>query len=228
MSNVGKGARQLWYDRKYGREEKLEGHTLLKFIVGDITEQVLLFLAEQSGHVVTAHQDEVCLGGIKGHIDADIDGVTVDVKSASPYAFLKFDKGTLPENDSFAYMEQIAGYSKARGTDGAFLAMDKVSGHLAYLAFTEDELDVYKIEDRIEYIKRAVEQETPPERCYEDEPMGASGNRKLSVNCSYCDHKVRCWADANNGIGLRTFLYAGGPVFLTEVKSEPKVYERTF
>lgn len=228
MSNIGKGARQLWYDRKYGREEKLEGHTLLKFIVGDITEQVLLFLAKQSGHNVTAHQAEVCLGGVKGHIDADIDGVTVDVKSASPYAFIKFDKGTLVDNDSFGYVEQIAGYAKARDTDGAFLAMDKVSGHLAYLLFSKDELAVFKVEDRIEYMKGAVNSDTIPERCYDAEPMGASGNMKLGVNCSYCDHKVRCWADANGGIGLRTFLYSSGPVFLTEVKSEPKVFERTF
>lgn len=228
MSNIGKGARQLWYDRKYGREEKLDGPTLLKFIVGDVTEQVLLFLAKQSGHAVTHHQDEVSLGGVKGHIDADIDGVTVDVKSASPFGFLKFKNATLVENDSFGYVEQIAGYSRARDTDGAFLAMDKVKGELAYLLFSKDELAVFKVEDRIEYLKEAVHSETIPERCYDAEPMGASGNMKLGTNCSYCDHKKRCWADANGGIGLRTFIYSNGPVFLTEVKSEPKVFEKTF
>jgi hypothetical protein len=228
MSNIGKGARQLWYDKNYGREENLDGKTLLKFIIGDITEQVLLFLAEQSGHKVTALQKEVSLNGIKGHIDADIDNVTVDVKSAAPYSFLKFKNGTLIENDSFGYIEQGAAYSKARDTDFAFLAMDKVSGELAYLPFTKEEMKVFKVEERIEFVKKALDSENVPERCYEDEAMGASGNRKLSINCSYCDHKFRCWKDANNGIGLRTFIYSNGPVFLTKVVSEPKVYEKTF
>ena len=228
MSNIGKGARQLWYDKRYGREETLSGNTLIKFMFGDIIEQLVLFLAEESGHQVSHRQDEVSLGGIKGHIDADIDGVTVDVKSASTHSFRKFADGSLVENDPFGYVEQISGYSKARETDGAFLAVDKQNGTLAYLPFTKEELAVYDVESRIEYIKKAVDQNEPPERCYPDEPMGASGNRKLGVNCSYCSHKERCWADANGGLGLRTFIYSNGPVFLTNVAVEPKVYEKTF
>lgn len=228
MSNLGKGARQLWYAKHYEPEEKLEGHTLLKFLVGDIVESTLLFLAGVSGHSVTASQTEVAVDGIKGHIDADIDGVTVDVKSASDYAFKKFKDGTLADNDSFGYVEQIAGYSKARDTDGAFLAMNKVTGHLAYLQYTKEELAGYNIEARIAHLKEALDSPTEPERCYPDEKMGESGNRKLGVNCSYCEFKKRCWADANGGIGLRTFIYSTGPVFLTNVAVEPKVYEKTF
>ncbi len=194
-------------------------------MIGDICEALLLFLAEVSGHKVTEHQAEVHLKGIKGHIDADIDGVTVDVKSASSHAFRKFADGSLVDNDSFGYIEQIAGYAKARDTDGAFLAMDKTSGHLAYLPFTKEELDVFNIEDRIDYVKEAVAQPTEPERCYSDEKMGESGNRKLGVQCSYCGHKRRCWADSNGGLGLRQFNYSSGPVWLTNVKVEPKVYE---
>lgn len=229
MSNIGKGARQLWYMKHYGGEgEKFTGATLLKFIIGDITESLLLFLAGLSGHSVSGLQDEVCLGGVKGHIDADIDGTTVDVKSASPYGFKKFKDGTLAEDDAFGYIEQIAGYSKARDTDGAFLAMDKVSGQLAYLPFTKAELAVFRVEDRIEYLKSAIEAETEPERCYEDQKMGESGNRKLGVNCSYCPFKTRCWKDSNGGLGLRQFLYSTGPVWLTNVAVEPKVYEKVF
>lgn len=228
MSNIGKGARQLWYDKHYGREETLSGPTLIKFMFGDIVEQLVLFLAEQSGHAVTSRQSEVSLGGIKGHIDADIDGVTTDVKSASSHAFRKFADGSLVDNDPFGYIEQIAGYSKARDTAGAFLAVDKQHGTLAYLPFDKAELDVFDVEGRIEYIKKVVEQPDPPDRCYPDEKMGEAGNRKLGVNCSYCSHKARCWADANNGVGLRTFMYSTGPVFLTKVVVEPKVYEKTF
>ena len=44
------------------------------------------------------------------------------------------------------------GYAKARDTDGAFLAANKVTGHLAYLLrFSKEELAVFKVEDRIDY-----------------------------------------------------------------------------
>jgi hypothetical protein len=231
MSNIGKGARQLWYGKNIqeDRGEELSGPTLIKFLVGDIIESVLLFLAAKAGHSVTHRQAEVAIEGIKGHIDADIDGVTVDVKSASTYSFKKFSNGSLAEDDPFGYIEQIAGYSEARGTDGAFLAMDKQNGTLAYLPFSREELSrTVNIRERIEYLKTAIESEVEPERCYPDEKMGESGNRKLGTNCSYCPFKRHCWRDSNGGIGLRTFMYSSGPVFLTQVKSEPKVYEKSF
>lgn len=228
MSNIGKGARQLWYEKRYGTEEDLPANTLIKFMFGDIIEALVLFLAELGGHSVTHRQDEVSVDGIKGHIDADIDGTTVDVKSASSHAFRKFADGTLADNDPFGYVEQMAGYCKARDTDGAFLAVDKQNGTVAYLPFSKEELEVFDVEGRIEYIKSMVESDEVPERCYEDEKDGESGNRKLGVNCSYCSHKNRCWADANGGLGLRTFLYASGPKFLTHVAREPNVKEITF
>lgn len=228
MSNIGKGARQLWYDKRYGKEEDLAPHTLVKFMFGDVIEQLVLFLAAISGHTVTSEQAEVTLGGIKGHIDADIDGVTVDVKSASTYGFRKFADGTLEDNDSFGYIEQISGYSKARDTNGAFLAVEKQNGHIAYLEYDKEYLDKLNVEGRIEYLKTAMDSPVEPERCHPDEKMGESGNMKIGVNCSYCAHKTRCWQDANGGLGLRQFQYSTGPVWLTNVKVEPKVREITF
>lgn len=229
MSNIGKGARQLWYEKRHGSEETLPPHTVLKFIYGDIIESLLLFLAERSGHSVTARQAEVVVDGIKGHIDADIDEVTVDVKSASTYSFRKFANGSLLEDDPFGYVEQLAGYCDARDTDGAFLAVDKQNGHVAYLSIPKAELKAaVNVQERIAFLKQAVEADNEPERCYSDEEEGASGNRVLGINCSYCSHKGRCWADSNNGLGLRTFLYSNGPKFFTQVKREPKVREATF
>lgn len=230
MSNIGKGARQLWYDKNYGREETLPPSTIFKFIYGDLIESLLLFLARLSGHSVSDRQAEVVIDGIKGHIDADIDGVTVDVKSASTHSFRnKFANGKLAENDSFGYVEQLAGYSEARDTDGAFLAADKQNGDIAYLAFSKEDLKAaVNVQERITYLKGAVESKVVPERCYNDEEEGKSGNRALGINCSYCAHKFRCWSDANGGIGLRTFAYSGGPKFLTKVAREPQVHEITF
>lgn len=229
MSNIGKGARQLWYDKRFGREEHLPPYTIFKFIYGDIIESLLLFLSRLSGHDVKARQAEVVVEGIKGRIDADIDGVVVDVKSASNHAFRKFRDGTLANDDPFGYMEQLAGYAEGRGTDGAFLAANKETGHIAYLPVSREELrGTVNVRERIEYLKTAVESEVEPERCYPDEEDGKSGNRKLGVNCSYCPHNKRCWVDSNGGLGLRTFLYSNGPTFLTKVTREPKVREATF
>jgi hypothetical protein len=229
MSNIGKGARQLWYDQRFGKEETLPPHTIFKFIYGHLIETLLLFLARLSGHSVTSRQAEVVVNGIKGHIDADIDGVTVDVKSASPYSFKKFADGTLIHNDSFGYIEQLAGYCEARDTDGAFLAADKQNGHITYLPLSKEELKtIINVPERIEFLRKSLQSETEPDRCYEDESEGASGNRILGINCSYCNHKNRCWADSNDGLGLRTFLYSSGPKFFTKVMREPKVQEVVF
>lgn len=229
MSNIGKGARQLWYESRHGSEEQLPPSTIFKFIYGDIIESLLLFLAAKSGHSVTNRQAEVVVKGIKGHIDGDIDGTTVDVKSASTYSFRKFADGTLIDNDPFGYVEQIAGYCKARGTDGAFLVADKQNGHITYLHFSREDLEAaINVEERIDYLKEMVGNENLPERCYDDEEEGKSGNRALAINCSYCSHKERCWADSNGGLGLRTFLYSSGPKFLTKVAREPNVREVTF
>jgi hypothetical protein len=229
MSNIGKGTRQLWYDKRYGREEDLPPATIFKFIYGDLIESLLLFLARLSGHSVTSRQAEVVVDGIKGHIDADIDGVTVDVKSASTHSYRKFADGSLIDNDPFGYIEQLAGYCEARDTDGAFLAADKQNGHIAYLKIDREELKAaVNVQERISYIKGAVDSDNLPDRCYDDEEEGASGNRVLGVNCSYCPHAKRCWSDSNGGLGLRTFLYSNGPKFLTKVVREPKVREITF
>ena len=48
---------------------------------------------------------------------------------------------------------------------------------------------------------------------------------KLSIGCSYCAYKVDCWSDANDGQGLRKFIYSKGPRWLTKVVSEPNVSE---
>ena len=229
MSNLGKPDRQLWYEfHDDGSKETLEPHTLLKFLIGDIYESVLLFLAKAAGHDVTQEQAEVEINGIKGHIDAVIDGHVVDVKSASTYAFKKFKYGTLAEDDPFGYIDQIGGYSTALGLPGAFLAGDKQNGHITLLQIPQQETEGLRIEERIEHLKEVVVSAEEPDRCYEAVPDGLSGNLALSVGCSYCPHKFRCWADANGGVGVRSFLYAGGPKHLVEVAKEPKVPELTF
>jgi len=227
MSNLGKPDRQLWYDiNDPGDAEELSPSTRIKFLFGDILEALLLFLAREAGHQVTHEQQEVELDGIVGHTDAVIDDVAVDVKSASTYAFGKFKSGTLRENDPFGYMEQLASYATSLGgREGAFLAIDKTLGNLTLMRVPAEELQALDIRGRIEHIKEVIASDRMPDRCYPEEEHGKSGNMKLGVNCSYCPHKFKCWADANDGEGLRSFIYANGPVYLTKVTNEPKVFE---
>lgn len=225
MSSVGKPLRQVWYEVHGAPGEDLRPNTLLKFLYGDLIEELVLFLAREAGHKVTDQQTTVNLEGVAGHIDAVIDGVVVDVKSASKFAFKKFKDGTLPLDDPFGYMKQLAGYSAALKLDGAFLAMNKESGELTLLEYDREYLAMEHPETRIQEQRDALDSTEPPERCYEPVPDGKSGNMKLAVGCSYCRFKKHCWSDANDGQGLRTFIYSNGPTFLTEVVREPKVPE---
>lgn len=228
MSNLGKPDRQLWYEINYtGKAELLGPTTKIKFLFGDIWESVLLFLAKQSGHLVSHEQHEVILDNISGHPDAVIDGVVVDVKSASSYAFKKFKEGTLKDDDPFGYYAQLAGYVEALDpeADAAFLAVNKESGALTLLPVPNSVVKSESIRQRIVHIKEVVAQDTPPPRCYEPIPEGKSGNLKLATVCSYCKFKQHCWSDANEGRGLRMFMYHGGPMWLTNVAREPNVPE---
>lgn len=230
MSNLGRGDRQLWYELNTDEpKEVLNASAKIKFLFGDILELMLLFLAKEAGHDVQQEQTAVELDGVKGSIDAVIDGVLVDCKSASTFAMAKFKGGKIIEDDPFGYMEQLSGYAKALGgLDGAFLAIDKTLGHIVLDYHPKEQLDSYFIRERIEHVREVLSAEEMPDRCYDPVPDGKSGNEVLAVNCSYCAFKKPCWSDANGGIGLRTFLYSKGPTHFVTVAKEPNVMELTF
>ena len=225
MSNIGRPLRRLWYDLNTEQEkEQIDAPTFIKFLYGHLLEVLLLFFVRLAGHVVESEQKEVTVSGIKGHMDSVIDGEVIDVKTASGYAFKKFKDGTLAQNDSFGYLSQLAGYEKAEKTNnGGFLVMNKETGELT--VFIPDDLEKPNITHRIKEVKQAVQRKTPPEYCYPPIPDGVSGNMKLPRDCTWCPHKFECHKDANDGQGLRTFNYAKGRVYLTQVEKLPNVQE---
>lgn len=224
FSALGKPDRQIWYEaHPDGSKEPMTAKTYLKFLYGDLIEQLFIFLAKEAGHNVERLQEEVEVDGIKGHIDAVIDGVLVDVKSASSYGYKKFKERTVTEDDPFGYVAQLSGYASVLtpGKDAAWWAIDKVNGSNCISPLKEVVIRHHKPEDRIEELKKVISNEEPPERCYQPEPDGKSGNMRLPIGCSYCSHKFRCHPD------VRTFLYSTGPRFLTKVVREPDVPEVT-
>jgi hypothetical protein len=222
FSSLGKPDRQIWYEaHPDGSKENLTPKTYLKFLYGDVIEQVFLFLAKEAGHTVEQEQAEVEVDGIKGHIDAIIDGVVVDVKSASSFGYKKFRERTVVQDDPFGYVAQLAGYANVLkpGEDAAWWAIDKVTGSTCISPLPNTVIRHHKPEDRITELKEVIANDIPPERCYDDVPDGKSGNRKLDTGCSYCSHKFRCWP------GLRAFAYSTGPRYLTQVARTPDVPE---
>ena len=225
MSNVGKPSRQMWFEKRdpNGRGS-VDGATQIKFLYGHVLEEIVLMLVRMAGHNVTDEQKEVTVNGIVGHMDCKINGQVVDVKSASKFAFNKFMKGTLADDDPFGYLGQLAGYEKAEGTnEGGFLVINKESGELCM--YVPDDLDKPNIDTKINTLLDELKLDTPPDLCYTPTPDGKKGNMQLPKGCTWCKYKYECHKDANDGAGLRTFKYSTGYKYLTHVEAEPKVDE---
>ncbi len=225
MSNIGKPIRQLWYEKRDpdGRGS-VNGPTQIKFLYGHVLEEIVLMLVRMAKYKVTDEQKEVDVDGILGHMDCKIEGEVVDIKSASNFAFKKFEQGRLAQDDPFGYLGQLAGYEAAEGTDnGGFLVINKESGELCM--HRPEDLDKPNINTKINNTISALNVDTPPELCYNPIPDGKKGNLKLPKGCSWCKYKFECHKDSNNGKGLRVFKYANSLSYLTHVESEPKVEE---
>ena len=190
LSSVGTPCqRKLWYKiNKPKLGEPLKPNSLLKFFYGDMIEELILHLAVASGHRVEGMQDSLDVHGVKGHRDAVIDGMTIDVKSCSSYAFKKFKEGRLRDDDPFGYISQLSSYVYAGKDDplvtdkkqGAFLAVDKQNGHIC--------LDVYDFseelktkEKEIKNIVKMVEGKLPRKKLDPIPQSKTSDNKKLNV-----------------------------------------------
>lgn len=224
MSNLGTRCdRKLWYSVNSPKdEEPLAPEARFKFLYGDILEELVLFLAKEAGHTVEGAQDTLNIDGVIGHRDAVIDGVLVDVKSASSYSFTKFDNHLTAEQDSFGYIDQLGAYHYASKDDplvtnkevAAFVAVDKTLGKITVDVHPSTGKD-YK--ELVAAKREMLAGKTPPARGFSDVEDGKSGNRKLCMECSYCSFKSKCWPN------LETFAYASGPRFLTRVAKVPNV-----
>jgi hypothetical protein len=223
--------RKLWYSRQPSQlKEKMVPHTYIKFLYGHLLECLVLFLARQAGHTVEREQEviETQKQGvtIRGRIDAVIDGVCVDVKSASKFGFKKFQEGVTEDQDTFGYLSQIAAYQTATlNPKSAFLAINKESGKLC-LSPVDKTLGeaTQHVEQKVKFLAPALTADTEPEFQQEHAavPHGKK-NYRLSVKCSYCHFKHTCWKDSNDGQGLKGYIYSNGPVWLTQVNEEPRV-----
>ena len=224
MSSIGQPCkRKLWYSiHQTSTAQPMAPANLLKFLQGDLLESVLISLAKAAGHTVTGEQTVLYCDGVRGSRDCVIDGVTVDVKTASAAAMKKFVTNSLRTEDPFGYIRQLAGYVKGAADDplvldkkrGAFLAIDKANGTLVLDMYDLTE-EINSMEEHIEGLKTMLSEKEPPARSFEDVPEGKSGNYKLDTPCVFCDFKKQCWPD------VRAFKYSWGVIYLTKVVREP-------
>lgn len=197
--------RKLWYKVRpeLFKPASYNPAALFKFIYGDLIELLFLTLAINSGHAVTHYQHsiEVPVEGtewkIRGRCDAVIDGVLIDVKSASPMAFNKFkDFETLSKNDSFGYIMQLITYwsniPDISNTTG-FVAIEKVTGDIVVPTIevhSEVPQSIYR--DLVE----SCEQEEEPHRMtgwYETTKKTLEKHEgSISATCNYCEYKDVC------------------------------------
>jgi hypothetical protein len=226
-SNIGQPCdRKLWYSINTPEDaEDFQPVAKFKFLYGHILEALVLFLAAEAGHKVEGCQEKVGIAGVEGSRDAIIDGVLVDVKSANSRSYQKFADGSLnSSNDPFGYLDQLDFYLEASQADdrvttkdrAAFFAVDKELGHLCLDFHPRQHKEWEKV---VEEKRDLLARESPPDRAFTDVPEGKSGNRRLTVPCSYCPFKKKCWPN------LRTYIYSNGPMFLTHVERAPKVTE---
>lgn len=215
--------RKLWYVR-YQPEasEVMEPSARMKFLFGDVIEALVLGLVKQAGHIVAFEGARVSLPiseewRLVGHVDAVINGVLVDIKSMSSASFAKYTGTNFDEADSWGYRWQLGAYAAALGTRHAYLlCVDKQLGHIAAVPVPLP--DEAHLRQRLMSLAAALSRPAPPERQISDVPFGKSGNRALSVTCSYCPFKRTCWPDVRG-----PYLYASGPVWFTNVVREPDV-----
>lgn len=195
----------------------------IKFSFGHMIEALAITLAKASGHLVTGEQDEVYVGGIRGHRDCIIDGRIVDVKSCSSPTFLKLKNKTLAGSDTFGYLDQLDGYLAGSREDDLVIDKDRayllgIDKQLGHMVLYEHVHRPGLIEARAEDYKRIVALPEPPPCECGTRPYGESGNMELDVRASYSPFKFECFPH------LRVFLYSKQPVFLSHVAKRPQAH----
>ena len=204
MSNVGRPACQLWFDKNKPETALPKPTTfVMNMMIGDIVESVFKAILKES-NVAFEDTDKVSLPvgdsndtNVSGSYALIIDGAVDDVKSASDWSYRnKFESfDILKSDDSFGYVGQLAGYAKASDKKaGGWWVVNKANGGIKYVP--ADNLDM---EAELENIKQTVETVNANEfkRCFKPEPefykRKPTGNMLRPKGCKFCDYRYECW-----------------------------------
>jgi hypothetical protein len=141
MSNIGRPYCQLWFDKNKPEEGiDMPANFLMNMMIGDIVEAVFKGVLTEAGvDFSDGFKSTLTVGKhkIDGTHDLIMDKRVDDIKSASPWSYNnKFkDYETLKAHDSFGYIGQLAGYSKALGVEpGGWWVVNKATGEFKYVS----------------------------------------------------------------------------------------------
>ena len=203
MSNIGRPYCQLWFDKNKPEEGiDMPANFLMNMMIGDIVEAVFKGVLTEAGvDFSDGFKSTLTVGKhkIDGTHDLIMDKRVDDIKSASPWSYKnKFkDYETLKAHDSFGYIGQLAGYSKALGVDpGGWLVLNKATGEFKYVSAWDMAVDRQDILDDVEDKADKLAQ-NKFERCFEpvEETFRKkpTGNKILGEECSWCKYRYKCW-----------------------------------
>lgn len=203
MSNVGRAYCQLWYDKNQP-EEGVDppANFMMNMMIGDIVEAVFKGVLTEAGVEFSDGFKSTLIAGkhkVNGTHDLIMHKRVDDIKSASPWSYKnKFvDYETLKAHDSFGYIGQLAGYSKALGVEpGGWWVINKGTGEFKYVSAWDMSVERQDIVDSIEQKLDKLEQ-NKFERCFEpvEETFRKkpTGNKVLAEECGWCKYRYKCW-----------------------------------
>jgi len=203
MSNIGRPYCQLWFDKNKPEEGiDMPANFLMNMMIGDIVEAVFKGVLTEAGVDFSDGFKSTLTAGkhkIDGTHDLIMDKRVDDIKSASPWSYNnKFkDYATLKAHDSFGYIGQLAGYSKALGVEpGGWWVVNKGTGEFKYVSAWDMAVDRQDILDEVEDKANKLVQ-NKFERCFEpvEETFRKkpTGNKVLSEECGWCKYRFKCW-----------------------------------
>ena len=237
MSNVGKPLCQLQMQAKGVEPEKPSHDFIVRMIIGDMLEALVIVLLKASKIEVKSQHQKVSLGvgdrQIEGEYDIELDDGIYDIKSVSPFSFTtKFnaDNGydKIKQSDSFGYISQGHGYGMAANKPfKGWIAINKTTGEIVFTDSKHTDEEKKEVYSKIYNNSVALLEEKPFERCFTDiEEVYYSkptGNRTLGIECSYCLYKHDCW----DNLEFRRQLPSKGknPKWTWYTKIDPKWIE---
>ena len=237
MSNVGKPLCQLQMQAKGVEPEKPSHDFIVRMIIGDMLEALVIVLLKASKIEVKSQHQKVSLGvgdtQIEGEYDIELDDGIYDIKRVSPFSFTtKFnaDNGydKIKQSDSFGYISQGHGYGMAANKPfKGWIAINKTTGEIVFTDSKHTDEEKKEVYSKIYNTSVALLDEKPFERCFTDVEevyySKPTGNRTLGIECSYCPYKHDCW----DNLEFRRQLPSKGknPKWTWYTKIDPKWME---
>ena len=88
MSNVGRPARQLWFENKNPTENNITPSNQIRFLYGHLLEAIALMLARVANYEVTDEQKEIEVDGIKNQKALLMEASLLYLKIAENFVFI--------------------------------------------------------------------------------------------------------------------------------------------